>query len=133
MLNSDFSFSKNERIKSKKEISRIFKDGIFFYSENINVKIIKSKDNKQILHKIGISVPKRLFKLAVDRNKLKRRIREAYRLNKQILYTSIDNECKKYNLFFIYRSNKISSFKDIAYDIIKLLTEVDEYLKSKKN
>jgi len=98
-LNYKNTFSKKERVKSKKEISRIFKDGIFFYSEHINVKIIESNDTNQALHKIGISVPKRLFKLAVHRNKIKRIIREAYRLNKNIIYKNTN--FISFNLFFI--------------------------------
>jgi len=122
------TFSKVEKIKSKKEVSRIFNDGIFFYSEHLNAKIIKSNNDNQEFHKIGISVPKRLFKLAVSRNKLKRQIREAYRLNKSIIYSSIKLEV--YNIFFIYKSKGFSNYQAIENDIVKLLQDINLHLLS---
>ncbi|NPA44327.1 MAG: ribonuclease P protein component [Chlorobi bacterium] len=117
------TFSKIEKIKSKKEISRIFNDGIFFYSEYLNVKVIKTNKQNQKLHKVGVSVPKKLFKLAVDRNKLKRLIREAYRLNKNIIYT--DNNSETLNIFFIYKNKEFANYKIIEDDILKLLKEIN--------
>ncbi len=124
MLISDYSFSKIERIKSKKEIHRIFKNGLFLDSGNIKVIIIKSNDKKQKVHKFGISVPKKLISLAVNRNKIKRRIKEAYRLNKKIIYQISETKIIPHNLFFIYNSNLKTSFQNIESDIIKLLHEI---------
>jgi len=123
MLELKNTFSKIEKIKSKKEISRIFNDGIFFYSEYLNVKVIKTNKQNQKLHKVGVSVPKKLFKLAVDRNKLKRLIREAYRLNKNIIYT--DNNSETLNIFFIYKNKEFANYKIIEDDILKLLKEIN--------
>ncbi len=131
MLTEKFTFSKKERLKSKKEISRIFNDGIFFYTEHIGVKFAETVDNKQCLHKIGISVPKRLFKLAVLRNKIKRRIRESYRLNKSVIYSA--ENILFLNIFFIYKSNEIKDFKDIEKEVIVLLKKLQKYIKKKSD
>lgn len=131
MLANKYTFSKKERLKSKKEISRIFKDGIFFYTEHLSVKFIETNSDKQYYHKIGISVPKKLFKLAVSRNKIKRRIREAYRLNKAIIYSS--EKIKICNVFFIYKCNEILNFNDIEKELIILLKYMHEYIIKKSD
>lgn len=119
-----YTFSKNEKLKSKKEISRIFNNGIFFYSDIISIAFVKSLDIGQTKHKIGISVPKKLFKLAVTRNKIKRLIREAYRLNKHSLYKNSTND-DIYNIMFIYKSKTVLSYNNIQAEIVKILKKVN--------
>jgi hypothetical protein len=58
-------------------------------------------------------VPKRIFKRAHDRNKTKRRLREAYRLNKTHFYEILKNNNKKVIFSFIYISKKIASYEEI--------------------
>jgi len=124
MSNPKYTFSKNERVKSKKEISRIFNTGIFFYSEYISMGFVESIDKNQKSHKVAISVPKKIFKLAVSRNKLKRLIRESYRLNKHIL--NKNETSVYYNIIFIYRNKEIQSFENIQEDTIKLLKKLNK-------
>lgn len=64
--------------------------------------------------------PKRSFKKAHDRNKLKRRMREAYRLNKFFYYNALNNESKKMLLAFIYIGKKIEDYESIKNSILKL-------------
>ncbi len=116
------TFPAKERLKSRKEISRIFKDGIFLYSENFSV-VYLSKLNQDI-HKMAVSVPKRLFKSAVIRNKLKRRIKESYRLNKQILYQSSEKSEIFFNFLIVYRNKKVLPFREIEHEITELLTKL---------
>jgi len=61
----------------------------------------------------GFSVPKRRFKRAVDRNKLKRRIREVHRLNQHILKDSFLNSPKKITILYIYAKNEIVANPEI--------------------
>ncbi len=116
------TFSAKERLKSRKEISRIFKDGIFLYSENLSLGYVTSSDQNS--HKIAVSIPKKLFKSAVIRNKLKRRIKESYRLNKQILFRRSDEDGIFRNFFIVYKSKKILSFQEINLEITELLKKL---------
>lgn len=77
------------------------------------------------INQAGFSVPKRNFKRAVDRNRIKRQIREAYRLNKSILS---DSDNKKYSIFFIFLGKEKIEYKRIEKSVQKLLIK----LKNKK-
>lgn len=123
MTKDKYTFSKHERLKSKKEMSRIFTNGIFFYSELMSLGF--SKNETHDCHKIAISVPKKLFKSAVKRNKIKRLIRESYRLNKQLLYKNTEKEKGFFNLIFIYKVKKIASYQEIQQNVIQLLKKVN--------
>ena len=74
-----------EKLKKKSEIDLLFKKGKWLSVDNIRIIHLKSSD-KLIMdtHKIGVSVSKKFFKKAVDRNRIKRLLRESYRLNKSV-------------------------------------------------
>jgi len=74
-----FSFKKSERLSRKKQIQEVFDKGSSFYIYPFKVFFISSHNS---IHQVMISVPKSIFKRAVDRNLIKRRFREGYRLNK---------------------------------------------------
>lgn len=116
-----YSFSKNEKLSSKKKIEGLFKKGSSFYLDDFQVRHLQSDEDGP--HQILISVPKRNFKRAVDRNLLKRRVREAYRLNKSILTQNSDSG--NLHIGFIYLSKKILSFQDIQTQLIKCLERLD--------
>lgn len=67
-------------------------------------------------------VPKRLFKRAHDRNKLKRRMKEVYRLNKNNLYNTLQLKEKKVVLAFIYTGKVITDYQTIEKALLKLLS-----------
>lgn len=69
-------------------------------------------------------VPKRQFKRANERNKLKRRMREAYRLNKQNFYNDLNTAGKKIIVAFIYVGKKEESYKSIETAFIKQLKSI---------
>lgn len=68
---------------------------------------------------MAVSVPKRLFKRAVDRNLLKRRIKEAYRLNKHGLYERVLQSDKKLHLLIQYHQKEIMDFRSIEASLLK--------------
>ena len=73
--------------------------------------------------RVLVSVPKRYFKRAVRRNLLKRRIREAYRLQKALL---LDDDCqlRRYDILFSYASPEISSSEEIRKAVATILKEI---------
>jgi ribonuclease P protein component len=80
-----FTFKKEERLSKEKNIQELFDKGSSFYLYPFKVFFMKNPDPMYPVHQVLISVSKKNFKKAVDRNLIKRRIREAYRLNKNQL------------------------------------------------
>ncbi len=111
------SFPKQEKLTGKKKIEGLFKNGSSFYLNNFQVRYLQSDEEGP--NQILISVPKRNFKRAVDRNLLKRRIREAYRLNKDLAFH--EESRKSVYTGFIYLSKEILTFHDIQTQLIKCL------------
>ncbi len=81
-----YSFPKEERLRSKKLITELFRTGSSFNLYPLRFVLLKHSEPSETPAQVLISVSKKYFKKAVDRNRLKRQIREAYRLNKHILY-----------------------------------------------
>ncbi len=122
-LNNNYSFSKDERIRSKKTINEIYKSG-----KAINVFPLYSKyivnNSQNVFSKVLISVSKKKFKKAVQRNKIKRYIREAYRLNKHILYNCFKKNNSKIAFVLNYSQNSMPSFQYINKSIKVLFYKI---------
>ncbi len=127
MGQSKYSFSKEEKLTGKKKIEELFTRGSSFYLKDFQVKYLTSED---LNHQILVSVPKKNFKRAVDRNLLKRRIREAFRLNKELILKPDQNEF--YSIGFIYLSKNILTFNDIQHQLIQCLERLDNVVENKK-
>ena len=82
----EISFSKKERTLPKNRINNLYKYGSRIYSNNLILIWNYVKDESGIPIKLIISVPKKKIKKAVNRNYIKRRVREIYRLNKSTIY-----------------------------------------------
>jgi ribonuclease P protein component len=106
-----FSFKKPERLSSKKDIETLFKE-----NKSITVYPLRLAFRKSEFTETGfparvlISAPKRNFKKAVDRNLLKRRIRESYRLVKGNLYLSLNGCHLKIDLHINFIGKKTEEF-----------------------
>lgn len=109
-----FSFSRKERLKKRNDIQELFTDSSSFYEYPFRIRYKKVASESKVL----FSVPKRNFKKAVDRNFLKRRSKEAYRLHKLILEKS---RYSSYNIAFIYTSKKLHDFDFIEKKVILVL------------
>jgi ribonuclease P protein component len=73
---------------------------------------------------MAVSVPKKAFKRAVDRNLLKRRIREAYRRNKPAFYSRLMEMNLKIHIMIQYRSRDIESFQTIETNLLKVFDQM---------
>ncbi len=79
------------------------------------------RENEESQHRMGFSVPKRRFKKAVDRNLLKRRMREAYRRHAHLL----PNDGPKLDMMLVYQKADILEYKDIEEIIILILERLE--------
>ena len=109
-MNKPFSLSKNERIKSKKTIETLFQQGeaFFSYPYRLVFKVTPSINRKGLY--MAISVPKRFFKRAHDRNRIKRLARETYRIEKIALQSKVIDHQWELNLMFIYQGREILEY-----------------------
>ncbi|MEN8810550.1 MAG: ribonuclease P protein component [Flavobacteriales bacterium] len=117
---------KEERLCSKILIDSLFlsKDKLKFteYPWMVMAKEVELDSNYPA--QVMISVSKRKIRLAVNRNKIKRKGKEAYRLNKSILYNSLEKRNKKMILCFIYLEKKPLPYAVLEQKIIVLLNRL---------
>ena len=106
-----FGLGKKERLKSRKQIDTLFAEGKSFTVFPIRVTYRFMITEDEPLAQIGVTVSKRYFKKAVDRNRVKRLLRESYRLQKTDLALQLHQSNQKAYLFFIYTDKNIASFE----------------------
>jgi ribonuclease P protein component len=99
-------------------IDKVFETGRVIVGPSFKLIWLRSPEEEAEPVQIVITVPKRNFKRAVDRNKIKRRIREIYRKNKVILYGGVN---KGIYLVLMYTGKNIIEYKDAEEKILKLL------------
>jgi ribonuclease P protein component len=121
------TFRKQERLKRKNLIANLFASG-----ESTSVfplKVIYLAYEHESPYKIqaGVSVSKRNFKKAVDRNRIKRLMRESYRKNKHLIYNNEDT--KKHIIMFIYQTSDKISYEQME---LKMKQLIHKFLQKQK-
>ena len=123
-----YTLGKNERLKSRKQIELLFSEGKKFVVAPFRIFYL-FRDSPLSLQ-FGVGVSSKNFKKAVDRNRIKRLTKEAYRLQKNDLKEKIKSTGKQLDLFFIYTSKEMPDYnlvKDkLALVLKKLETLIDE-------
>lgn len=108
-----FTYGKQEKLKSRKLTEAVFKSGQTFTVFPLKVFYISSKLNTNTDVVCGVGAPARMFKKAVQRNRIKRLLREAYRLNKTELLQYVINSNKQTAIFILYIDKVMPEFATI--------------------
>ncbi len=126
----DFSYPKTEKLKSKRIIDLLFSEGKSVSKYPLRLVYVKHDFEEEVPLKIGVSVSKKYFKNAVDRNYFKRVLRESYRLNKHLLVENVD---AKYCLMFFYQTNERLSYQEINQKTIQLFEKFIKIIQDPDN
>jgi len=121
-------FPKNERLCGKTRIKQLFEAGSTFKVYPLKV-VYKRIDNAQETPvQVLISVPKKKIKKAVYRNKVKRQIRESYRLNNWLLHQKCVDKTVQLHLAFVYLSDSIHPYSEIKEKVKLSLEKITQTL-----
>lgn len=118
-----FTYPIHEKLKSKTTIDLLFTEGKSVSQYPLRLVYVENSDPHAEPIKMGVSVSKKYFKKAVDRNYFKRVLRETYRLNKHIL---IDNLEKPHAFMLFYQSKERLSYQEIEEKTIRLFEKFNE-------
>ncbi len=124
-------FPKKERCHKRNEVSELFSSGHFLHTEHFKLVYTITETNTPEL-KMGISVPKKHVKLAVNRNKTKRRTSEALRLNKAHTIELCKLQSVSVLVFFIYKKRFPEAFSAIEESVISGLKKLEHKIKQVK-
>ncbi|MFD0994002.1 ribonuclease P protein component [Tenacibaculum geojense] len=114
-----FTLGKDERLKSRKLIGRLYTEGKTIKTFPLRMVYIQTEHTSDYPVQVGVSVPKRNFKKAVDRNRIKRLLRESYRKQKFTVYDNVD---KPYVFMISYLAKDEWKYDDIDKKMSKLLS-----------
>ena len=125
----DYTFKKGERLKSRKLVEQLFIEGKRIKSNPVQMVYLSVEHTSDFLFQAGFSVGKKRFKKAISRNKIKRLMREAYRLNKYTLPTLQDDKhTKKHVFMFIYVTDKLLAYRAVEKSMIDLLEKFNKVI-----
>ncbi len=131
MAKAQNTLRKKDRLKSRKSINALFEEGETIKAFPLVLKYRVLEGNSFGL-KAAFVVPKRRIRLAVTRNKVKRRIREAYRTLNAELKTVLHQNQSAIDLIIIYRSSEVVDFKALQEKIIVILQRLTKELNSQE-
>jgi ribonuclease P protein component len=123
-----FHFPKNQKLCNEKSIERLFEKGKSFSEKPFRIIYNIDNNNEDVFVKALIVVPKKRVRLASNRNVIKRRIKEAYRLQQNELKKYLKSKNHQLNLAIIYQKQEIVDYKIIEEKIKTLLSRLKDQL-----
>ncbi len=123
------TYPKHEKLKSRTLINQLFSEGksVSKYPMRLVYVQVSELDDSNI--KLGVSVSKKHFKKAVDRNYYKRVLREAYRLNKSILLDAVED--KNYAFMLLYQTKDRLTYQEVSEKTIQLFEKFQNTINNK--
>jgi len=123
-----FTLGKKERLKSRKQIEQLFDDGQRFSISTLRIfySFQNCPANVKPQLQAGFVASSRNFKTAVDRNRIKRLIKEAWRLQKNELERKLHEQSLNLNVFFIYTGRDLPAYDDIYTNMKKIILKLHD-------
>lgn len=125
-----FTFRKHEKLKSRKLIGKLFEEGKSVKKFPLRLVYLQTEHTSDSKIQAGFSVPKRNFKKAVDRNRIKRLMREAYRKQKPRLYDRVQ---QPYIFMFTFMGSTEPTYLEVEQKIQKVLALFNKAEKTQSN
>jgi ribonuclease P protein component len=120
-----FTLTKKERLSHQSRIDGLFQHGIGFTVHPLRTIYLQEDSAEKPGVQLLVSVPSKKFRKAVTRNRIKRLIREAYRLNKHLLSAQLINSTVGLRIGFVYIGDKIDiTYKEIELSVINALHRI---------
>ena len=113
-----YFFKKQDKLKSRKTIELLFNKGKSF--SNFPFRVVWLPENNEAVLQAGVSVSSKYFKKATDRNRIKRLMREAYRLQKKILQDHLEEKQNKLSVFILYVGKELPEY-EIVFEKIGVI------------
>jgi ribonuclease P protein component len=119
---SAYRFPRSGRLRGQKKIQELFKTGSSFYLQPFRIVVLRAAEEEG-MHEVLLSVSKREFKKAADRNRIKRLMREAYRLNQSKI-----KGLPKLQIAYIYSAKEVLDFKQISRKFMESFERLNQYV-----
>lgn len=127
----EFTLGKEERLKSQKQTELLFSEGEKFTITPFRIYYTIVNPGKTSIQ-FGVGVSKKNFKKAVDRNRIKRLVREAYRLQKSGLKKKLTEQQCELTIFYIYTGKELPGYKEVYEKVGKIIDKLSVLIDERK-
>jgi len=123
-MNGLYTFGKAEKLKSRKQIEQLFAKGKAIAAHPLRIIYLAPEIPMDVPVKTGVTASSRHFKHAVDRNRIKRLLRETYRLNKHALWQHLQHHNRQLTMFILYTDKSLPDFETVNHKMQEILEKL---------